>query len=115
MFNIEDQNWTEWKPFPDPRKGEYLTAPFGFGIYQLENRKTNEFIIFGKGNNCAHRMSSLLPRPLGASGRNAEDKKEYVHDNLADIEYRTAYFLDEGEMLKVEKLIKVLKIHKFNR
>ena len=115
MFNIEDLNWTKWKQFPDPRKGENLIAPFGFGIYQLKNRKTAEFIIFGKGNNCAYRMSSLLPRPFGASGRNAEDKKEYVYNKLADINYRTVSFLYEDEMTKTEKLIKAQKIHKFNR
>ena len=115
MFKIEDLNWTEWKSFPDPQKGENLTAPFGYGIYQLKNRRTKEFVIFGKGNNCAHRMSSLLPRPIGASGRNAEDKKENVQENLPDIDYRTVFFLDEAEMQKMEKLIKALNIHKFNR
>ncbi|MFW5879199.1 MAG: hypothetical protein ACOCUV_00085 [bacterium] len=114
-FNIEKLNWSDWKKFPDPRKGEYLSAPFGFGVYQLKNTETDEFILFGKGNNCAYRMSSLLPIPLGTSGRNAEDKKEYIFENLQQIFYRTMAFDNEEEMLKVERRIKKLNIHKFNR
>jgi hypothetical protein len=25
--------WSEWRPFPDPRQGGMLTAPFGAGCY----------------------------------------------------------------------------------
>ncbi len=115
MFDIEEINWSEWKSFPNPQMGNNLCAPFAYGIYQLKNRDTGEFILFGRGNNCAHRMSSLLPKPIGASGRNAEDKKKYVQDNLSLIDYRTIPFLDRSEMIKTENRIKALNIHKFNR
>lgn len=115
MINIEELNWTDWKEFPDPRKDEYLYAPFGFGIYQLRNKKTKDLIIFGIGNNCAYRMSSLLPRPIGASGRNAEDKKQYIFENISDIEYRTVPCKNRTELIATEKQIKALNIHKFNR
>ena len=25
---LYNTGWSNWKPFPDPRKGEYLNAPF---------------------------------------------------------------------------------------
>lgn len=31
--------WSDWRKFPDPRKGEYLLVPFGSGVYQLKNTK----------------------------------------------------------------------------
>ena len=45
-------------------------------------------VLFGESKNVAHRMSSLLPRPLGTPERNNEQKKQYVLDNLDNIEYR---------------------------
>lgn len=36
---VKDKNWQEWKSFPDPRKGQYLFAPFGYGVYQVFNKK----------------------------------------------------------------------------
>ncbi|MCL7765059.1 hypothetical protein MPF19_16670 [Polaribacter sp. Z014] len=112
--SIEKHNWTDWKDFPDPRKGDYVSAPFGFGLYQLKNFKTNEFILFGIGNNCAYRMSSLLPKPFGQGTRNNEAKRDFVLENLKDIKYRTLSFTDVEEMKRVEKEIKVLKRHQYN-
>lgn len=36
---IYNTGWSNWKSFPDPRKGDYLIAPLGSGVYQLRNRK----------------------------------------------------------------------------
>ena len=91
--NIYEDRWSEWRPFPDPKKGEYICAPFGPGVYQLRNIKIGEFILFGCGNNVAYRMSTLLPKPYGASGRNNNSKKMYVAENLSYVEYRTIYLL----------------------
>jgi len=107
-------NFSEWRTFPDPRKGEYLISPFGMGVYQLRNGKTNEFILFGRSKNLSYRMSSLLPKPLGQGTRNENKKREYVLENIEDIEYRTVAFILEKEMKKCERELKQLKIHKFN-
>ena len=112
--NNQKYKWTEWNRFPDPRKGEYLFAPFGLGVYQLRNSKTNEFILFGSGKNLAYRMSSLLPKPYGQGTRNNEGKRQYVLNNIKDIEYRTVAFISQEEMKKCEQELKQLKIHKFN-
>lgn len=58
-------NWTEWLPFPDPRKLMFIVAPFGPGVYEVKRVDTNELILRGSGKNCAYRMSSLLPIPWG--------------------------------------------------
>lgn len=115
MKAIEQKyNWSEWRIFPDPREGEYLVAPFGFGVYQLKNSKINDFTIFGRSKNLAYRMSSLLPTHLGASGRNNEEKKKYVLSNIENIEYRTVAFTSEKEMKDCERELRQLNIHKFN-
>ncbi|GHT49684.1 hypothetical protein AGMMS49982_03600 [Bacteroidia bacterium] len=98
--------WSEWKKFPNPGKGEYLFAPFGCGVYELRNAKENKFVLFGSGKNCAYRMSSLLPPPLGQGTRNNEGKRKYVQTHLEDLEYRTFPFLKEDEMKLFEKQLK---------
>ena len=95
--------WSRWRSFPDPKKGGFLSAPFGPGVYQLRNWKTRELVLFGKGKNVAHRMSSLLPRPLGAPGRTNEQKKEYVLDNFDKIEYRAKACESEDEATNEER------------
>jgi hypothetical protein len=75
--------------FPDPRKGEYLHAPFGPGLYELRNKATGELVLFGSGKNVACRMSSLLPAPLGQGVRKNNEKREYVLQTLRHIEYHT--------------------------
>jgi len=75
---LNDNNWTEWKPFPDPRKEEYLFAPFGFGVYQLYNNKKKKYLLFGRGKNVAFRMTTLLPLPEGQGTRKKTEKKDYV-------------------------------------
>lgn len=75
---MPDQDWSEWRPFPDPRQGDYLYAPFGPGVYELRHRTSGEVILFGQSGNVAHRMTSLLPRPLGQGHRSNRAKQDYV-------------------------------------
>lgn len=82
-------SWSEWLPFPDPRLGGYLVAPFGPGVYELRRRSSGKPILFGQGRCVAYRMSSLLPEPLGQGTRNNAAKRLYVLEHLDDIEYRT--------------------------
>ncbi|GHT30449.1 hypothetical protein AGMMS49574_10160 [Bacteroidia bacterium] len=96
--------WTEWKKFPNPNKGEYLIAPFGCGVYELRNTKTNKLILFGRSKNCAYRMSSLLP--IGQGTRDNDKKIAYVQEHLDNVEYRTFSFLKEDEMKLFEKQLR---------
>lgn len=98
--------WSDWKPFPDPRKGEYLNAPLGSGVYQLRNKKINRYVLFGTSKNVAYRMTSLLPKPHGAGTRNNEEKQNYVLNNIQDIEYRTISFINNNDAKQFETYIK---------
>ena len=115
MKSIEQKyNWTRWSKFPNPRNGEYLVAPFGFGVYQIKDIKSKNYILFGRSKNLAYRMSSLLPKPLGQGTRNKDEKREYILNNIENIEYRTVAFTSEKEMKDCERELKQLNIHIFN-
>ena len=98
--------WSSWSAFPDPRRGEYLVAPFGPGVYELRNRRTGEMVLFGKSKNVADRMSSLLPPPLGAGHRTNMDKRKYVLSNLSKVEYRTKACTSKEEADREENLLR---------
>lgn len=59
-------------------------------------------------------MTSLLPKPFGAGTRNNEDKRNYVLNNLQDIEYRTMSFIDNNEAKRFEDYIKSVEQYLFN-
>ena len=98
--------WSDWLPFPDPRTGDMLVAPYGAGVYELHNRKTNEFVLRGMGANCAYRMSSILPKPLGQGTRNNADKRLYVLTHLSDVDYRCVACASVAEAKKLEMVRK---------
>jgi hypothetical protein len=103
---LYNEKWSDWKSFPDPRKGGYLNAPFGSGVYQLRNKKIDKYVLFGTSKNIAYRMSSLLPAPFGAGTRKNKGKFNYVLNNIQDIEYRTISFIDDAEAKRFENYIK---------
>lgn len=80
-------DWSEWHAFPDPRQFGILVAPFGPGVYELRN--SDALVYCGSGGNVALRMSSLLPPPLGSGNRNNAKLRDYILQNVQDIEYRT--------------------------
>ncbi len=89
--------WSRWRPFPDPRLGGYLSAPFGSGVYELRNRTTRKLVYCGEGGNVAKRMTSLLPDRAGGAGtRKNVGLSEYVCANLVDIEFRTKACSDKA-------------------
>jgi hypothetical protein len=98
--------WSKWIAFPDPRKFQFINAPLGPGVYQLKNRATNELVLFGRGGHCAHRMTSILPKPLGCGRRNNSAKCEYVLANLDDIEYRCFPCASKADAVILERKVK---------
>jgi hypothetical protein len=96
-------NWSKYRPFPDPRKQGILRAPLGPGVYDLRRISTKERVLFGKGSNCAERMCSLFPQPIGAAGRNNAAKRNYVRRHIKDIEYRTISFTTKAQAVAFEK------------
>lgn len=95
-------SWSDWAVFPDPRLKQYLTAPFGAGVYELRRSDTKELVLRGMGRNCAYRMASLLPDPLGQGTRRNTDKRAYVLKHLGFIEYRTYPCATELEAKNLE-------------
>ena len=95
--------WSEWRPFPDPRADGYLLAPFGPGVYELRHRESDGLVCVGSGKNCAYRMSSLLPAPRGEGTRNNAALRAYVLANLGALDYRTRPFPSGAEASVFEK------------
>jgi hypothetical protein len=104
--------WSDWRPFPDPRKNGILIAPFGAGCYELRHRD-GRLVLFGTGRHVAYRMSSLLPEPFGRGTRNNAAKRAYVLEYLNDIEYRTAAHVSAQEAKDCERDLRATKRHKF--
>jgi hypothetical protein len=95
--------WSKWRPFPDPRKGGLLVAPFGPGCYKIKHG--SDLILFGSGGHLASRMTSLLPPPWGSGTRNNFQKRRYLLKHLAEIEYQTLACTDPQEAKEVERAI----------
>jgi hypothetical protein len=104
--------WSNWHPFPDPRKSKFLTAPFGAGCYELRHRD-GRLVLFGTAGHVAYRMTSLLPKPCGTGHRSNAAKRAYVLEHLEDIEYRTAAFATSKEARVCERELKSSGIHIF--
>jgi hypothetical protein len=101
---MSGDNWSEWRRFPDPTALGLITAPMGPGCYELRHGK--QLVCFGTGKNVAYRMTSLLPKPVGAGTRNNAKKQQYVMQHLAQIEYRTCAFYTKGEAKMCEDTLK---------
>lgn len=111
----QSNQWSQWLPFPDPKNRGILCAPFGPGVYQLRNKKTKEFVLFGQGENVSERMTSLLPDQVNSNNRHNEGKKSYVCDNLRDIEYRTIALDDKEDAEDFEKYVKQQEKYIYNK
>ena len=94
--------WSDWLPFPNPQSNGILCAPFGPGVYELRRSDTKQCVLRGKGKNCAYRMTSLLPPPLGQGTRKNNKKRNYVLKNLDLIEYRYFPCTTDEEALELE-------------
>lgn len=95
--------WSQWRPFPDPRTCQYLSAPFGPGVYEVRCRTTHEMIRCGKGGNCAVRMSSLLPNPLGCGTRDNRKLREYILQNVSNLECRCLACESKNAAAEIER------------
>ena len=98
--------WSPWEAFPDPEEKGWLTAPFGPGIFQLRHKSNGQLLTYGSAKHCAHRMTSLLPPPLGLGTHKNENLLNYIADHLEDIEYQCIACTDEKQMKKAEAFVK---------
>lgn len=80
---------SDWKKLPNPLKGEFLSVPISPGVYQIRNRLTGEYVLFGRGENLAYRFCSLFLKELYGKGTRKNVKKiNFVGQNLENLEYR---------------------------
>lgn len=100
---VDSGKWTQWRGFPDPRRRGYLEAPLGPGVYELRDTTDGRLVYCGCGGNVTYRMTSLLPRPLGAGTRNNRRLREYVLSHLVSLEYRTAACSSREEAADLER------------
>jgi hypothetical protein len=107
------EQWSDWKPFPDPRECGYLVAPLGPGVYELRHRRSGDLILYGCGKNLAYRMSSLLPQPYGEGTRNNAKKRSYVLEHIEDIEYRTRACDSKEQAEQQEQMLRMSGGHIF--
>jgi len=61
--NSPTPTWSRWRPFPNPRADESLTAPFGPGLYELRRRSDQRLILIGVGDNVATHAHTHRPSP----------------------------------------------------
>jgi len=81
-------NWSNWKRFPNPERGEHVEAPIGSGIYEVRSISTGDLVAFEASANVAHALAALVRGSpssrwarLFGSARNAPAGN--------DLEYRT--------------------------
>jgi len=106
--------WSNWKKMPAPEVCRQIEGPEGCGVYQIRNKKTNQFIQFGESKNCRERMKSLFPKPFGTGTRNNEEKRKYILETWKELEYRTYEADSKQEAVKIDRQLKAQKIHLFN-
>jgi len=74
--------WTGWKKFPQPQRGEHLDAPFGPGVYELRRASSGELVGFGHSSHVAATLARQMRPTLWKRWTGA------IRD-AGDIEYRT--------------------------
>jgi hypothetical protein len=84
------------------------------GVYQIRNKKTQEFIQFGESKNLIKRMKSFFPKPYGTGTRNNVEKRKYILENWKVLQYRTISTDTKEEAVKIDHFLKSLNIHRYN-
>ena len=121
---VEEYQWEEWGKFPNPSYyGASLRLIFRKilsksnepGVYQVRDKNTHEWILFGEAGSLEVRMGSLLPQSNGGVGtRNNSDKREDISNNIDDREFRVLYTETKEKAKEIDTFLKSLKLHKFN-
>lgn len=109
-----NKTWTVWQKMPAPNCCLEIKGPTGPGVYQIRNKLTLEYILFGIGKDCQKRMQSLYPKPYGRGTRNNDTKRKYILQNWQILEYRTLKTSTRKEAEEIERELKALNNHKFN-
>ena len=107
-------NWSKWKPLPSPHNCRQIEGSEGPGAYQLINRESGQFVLFGESVNCQKRMKSLFPEPYGTGRRNNSAKREYVLNHWNKMDYRTVKTDTKKEAVAIDRFLNSQNNHLFN-
>jgi hypothetical protein len=112
--NLSPPVWSIWFRMPAPDRIRDIRAPAGPGVYQVRNRTTDEFVLFGISVTLQKRMKSLMPAPYGTGRRNNTKKRDYVYEQYADLDYRYVVTSTREEAVEIEARVKEAGNHLFN-
>ena len=99
---------------PSPETCRQISGPLGPGVYQVRNKISAQFILFGIGVRCHKRMKSLYPAPYGTGKRNNKEKRAYVLANWQSLEFRTISTETRPDAKAIEDKIREKRDHLFN-
>lgn len=121
---MNEFEWSKWQQMPNPANHgkslprilkemiSYFDQP---GVYQLQNHKTGQYVLFGESVELAKRMGSLIPKEHGGVGRrNNFRKRDYVWENLSDIHFRTLKCRSKAQAQMIENEIKQQYLYIFD-
>jgi hypothetical protein len=99
-------NWTAWKRFPDPQRGESIEAPIGPGVYEVRDIASGDLIAFDHTDSVARALASLRkPPPRTWLFRRR-------HANGIELEYRTCAATSHSDAkVMVEQLRRQLQAY----
>ena len=106
--------WSVWMKFPTPTEIRRINVLNLCGVYQLRNRRTDEFVLFGIAGRLRVRMKSLMPAPYGTGTRKNESKRKYVLENHHNLEFRVCYTPTKEKAREIENELKKMCRHIFN-
>ena len=52
-------NWTSWKRFPDPQRGESIEAPIGPGVYEVRDMASGDVVAFDHSDSVVRALATL--------------------------------------------------------
>lgn len=107
VSGLESIAWEPWRSFPDPRKGQFLNAPLGPGVYWLRDSRNRLCIYIGGVVSVASTMSSLLPAPFARDTRDNAALRRYILENLEHIVYRTVSCDSKSDAQAIERLLRL--------
>lgn len=75
--------WSSWKKFPEPQRGEHVDAPLGPGLYEVRRGTSGEVLAFGHSPNVAVTLARQTTPSFWERWRGK------MSIDVRDMEYRT--------------------------
>lgn len=96
-----DEAWSDWLPFPNPRKGSLLVAPIGPRAFEIRQVSTQQALMLATANSVSGRMSGLLPADMKRVRCDYRSRRQYLVGHVDDLQYRVMSAVSRGEAARV--------------